>query len=125
MPGSLLLLALAGHRTDLVYVGFLNRFVDAMHAGPLYLTLLAVIGIYGYSLVRGLRGAGTALAVAVALLSFITPYSMDLDSVTYQKAWPLIAVGGVQVAIGCERRDARRVTLGAACCAAPWRWERI
>jgi hypothetical protein len=118
MPGVLLLLAMC-NRAEPVYATFLNRFVDAMHAGPLYLTLLAAIGIYGYALIRRLRGAGMGLAIAVALLSFVTPYSMDLDSVPYQRAWPLIAVGGVQVAIGCERRDSRRVTLGAAFALAP------
>ena len=125
MPGFLLMLAMAGHRAEPVYATFLNRFVDTMHAGPLYLTLLATIGIYGYSMVRRLHGAGMGLAVAVALLSFITPYSIDLDSVAYQRAWPLIAVGGVQVAIGCERRDARRVTLGAAFALAPCFWSEL
>lgn len=118
-PALLLLLVLAGHHADATYATFLNRFIDTVHAGPLYLTLLAAVGIYGYALVRGVHGAGNGLAGAVILLAFVTPYSLDLDSVPYQKAWPLVAVGGVQVAIGCERRDARRVTFGAACALAP------
>ena len=111
LPGLLLLLSMAGHRTDAIYGSFMNRFVDTMHATPLYMTLLAGIGLYGYSLARGLPGAGNALAGAGALLAFVTQFSMDLDSVGYQRAWPLIAVGAVQVAIGCERRDSVRTTL--------------
>ncbi|MES1212948.1 MAG: hypothetical protein ABUL64_00035, partial [Singulisphaera sp.] len=90
-----------------------------LHATPLYLTLLAAIGLYGYSLVRRLPGAGNLLAVSVALLAFVSPNAMDLGDVAYQRAWPLIAVGAVQVAIGCERRDSRRTTFGAACALLP------
>ena len=120
LPGLLLLLSMTGHRPDAIYGAFMNRFIDTMHATPLYLTLLAGIGLYGYSLARGLPGAGNGLAGAVALLAFVTQYSLDFDSVGYQRAWPLIAVGAVQVAIGCQRRDSRRTTLGAFCALAPW-----
>ncbi|HEY4311852.1 MAG TPA: hypothetical protein VGN12_20560 [Pirellulales bacterium] len=119
LPGLLLVLAMLGHRSDPVYSRFLHRFIDALHSTPLHLTLLAVVGLYAYALVRRLPGAGNALAGAVSLLAFVAPQTMDLDGMTYQYAWPLIAVGGVQAAIGCERRDSLRTSLGAACAIAP------
>ena len=57
---------MTGHRSDPIYGEFMNRFIDTMHATPLYVTLLAGIALYGYALGRGLPGTGNALAAAVA-----------------------------------------------------------
>jgi hypothetical protein len=60
-PPLLLILASVGHRHEAVYEGFLTQFTTFFGGTPLYLTLLASVGFYGYAALKrsrdGDRGA--------------------------------------------------------------------
>ncbi len=114
MPVVLLALSVCGHRVDVVYLKFLNRFQETMPGSPLYVTLLIAIGLYAYAWSRSIRGAGDALTLALALLAFITPSSRGLDDWEYYRAWPLVVVGLIQYGTGLSERRSWRVLLGAA-----------
>jgi hypothetical protein len=119
LPLAMVALAMAGHRAEPVYSDFLNRFTETMHGSPLDVTLLAVVALYGYSIARGLRGAENFFIPALASLAFVSKYSFDLDSISYVRAWPLIAAGVMQFALGVAQRSSARAISGAACLLAP------
>jgi hypothetical protein len=51
LPG-VLILAMAGHRDGLDFQGFLSMFSQGLGGFPLYLSLIAVCGLYGYAAIR-------------------------------------------------------------------------
>ncbi len=119
MPILLIVLSMAGHRTDAVYRNFLEHFLDTLHGTPLYLTLCAAIALYAYAALRGVRGAGNAGSLALAALAVVTPVSFDLDDLMYYRSWPLVVAGLLQVVAGLWQRQSLTTMLGVACALAP------
>jgi len=119
LPILLLLLSVAGHRTDAVYRNFLEHYLDTLHGTPLYLTLWGAIALYAYAAARGVRGAGNAFTIALAALAVVTPVSFALDDWMYYRSWPLVVAGLLQVGAGFWQRKSVPTMLGAACALSP------
>jgi hypothetical protein len=117
LPAILVLLTLFGHRADPMYIWFLGRFTDRLGGSPLYLTLLASAGFYGYAAFRRVPAALDALTAAFIALGFVSPQTLDLDSLVTLRAWPILCAAAVQTALGLYRRSAWRCLIGTACAA--------
>ncbi|HEY4311853.1 MAG TPA: hypothetical protein VGN12_20565 [Pirellulales bacterium] len=119
LPLAMVVLAMAGHRAEPVYTNFVDRFTETMHGSPLDVTLLVVVALYGYSITRGMRGAENFFIPSLAAVSFVSKYSFDLDSISYDRAWPMIVAGAIQFALGMTQRSSARASSGAACALVP------
>jgi hypothetical protein len=117
VPPILLVLAMVGHRPEVVYQGFLAQFVARLGGTPLYLTLLATAGFYAYAALRRVGPAVEALTAAMAALAVVGPSTLDLGELTAPRAWPLLAVAALQLGLGLWRRDSWRCLVGVGCLA--------
>jgi hypothetical protein len=86
LPG-VLILAMAGHRDDLVFQGFLSTFSQGLGGSPLYLSLIAVCGLYAYAAKRRVPLALGGLASALFALAFVGPDTFDLGGLVSPPGW--------------------------------------
>jgi hypothetical protein len=86
LPG-VLILAMAGHRSDLVFQGYLSTFSQGLGGSPLYLSLIAVCGLHGYAAVRRVPLARVGLASALFALAFVGPGTFDLGGLVVPPGW--------------------------------------
>ena len=86
MPAILAVLASLGHRSEVVYLAFLDEFAEKMGGTPLYVTLVASLGFFAYAWWR--RVAMASLAVSVVLLSLVSvgPATRDLSGLDFATA---------------------------------------
>jgi hypothetical protein len=98
LPG-VLILAMAGHREDLVFQGFLSMFSKGLGGSPLYLSLIAVCGLYAYAACRGVPLARGGLALSLVALAFVGPGTFDLGGLVAPPGWQAY-------------RDLRRLMVG-------------
>ncbi len=117
LPAGLVFLTVVGHRADPMYQWFLGRFSDRLGATPVYLSLLASAGFYGYAALRRAPAALDALTAALGALAFVSPHSLDLHSFVALQEWPIMTAAVVQAAVGLHRRSAWRCLIGTACAA--------
>jgi hypothetical protein len=113
-PIGLVVLALAGHRTGPIYQGFLQTFTAELGADPLYLTLLAVAGLYAYAALRRVSLATEALTAVLLALAVVGPDTLQSGELVGPQPLPLFAAGVLQLALGLKRRSSWRSLLGAA-----------
>ncbi len=113
LPVILVLLTMAGQRTEPLYQWFLERFRARLGGTPLFLTLAASAGFYTYAAFRRAPRGLDALSGAMVVLAFVTPDTLDLDGLVPPQALPVLAAALVQTALGLGRRDAWRCLIGA------------
>jgi len=118
LPAVLVLLTVVGHRADPMYQWFLGRFIDRLGGTPFYLTLLASAGFYGYAALRRVPAALDALTAVLVAMAFVSPHTLDLDTLVAPRALPILAAAAVQTAVGLRRRSAWRCLIGTACAVA-------
>ncbi len=116
-PPVLLILATVGHRHEAVYEGFLTRFTTHLGGTPLYLTLLASVGFYGYAALKRVGMATEALAVSLAALAVVGPGTLDLGGLVSPRPMPILVVAALQLGLGLRRRESWRFLVGAFCLA--------
>jgi hypothetical protein len=114
LPAVLVLLTVVGHRADPMYQWFLGRFIVRLGGTPFFLTLLASVGFYGYAALRRAPAALDALTAVLVALAFVSPHTLDLDSLVSPGAWPIMTAAVVQSSLGLRRRSAWRCLLGTA-----------
>jgi hypothetical protein len=114
LPG-ILILTVIGHRSDPVYRGFLALFQETLGGTPLFLGLIALIGLYGYAGVRRLPHATGGLAGTLIALSVVGPGTLDLDGLIAPQPLPLVAVAALELGLGIKRRQSWHVLVGAGC----------
>ncbi len=114
LPG-LLILAAIGHRSEPIYQTFLTLFTERLGGSPLFLTLLAIIAVYGISTVRRVPHALSALTLSLLALTFVGPGTQDLDGLVAPRAFPILAVAALQTALAVRRRESWRFAAGAIC----------
>jgi hypothetical protein len=114
VPLGLVALALAGHRPDPVYQGFLEAFTARLGGDPLYLTLLASACFYAYAAVRRVRLATEALTAALVVLAFVAPDTLARGILVVPRPAPLLAAAALQLGLGFWRRNPWRCLLGSA-----------
>lgn len=115
LPVLGLALAAVGHRPEAFYQNFLGLFIARTGGTPLYLASLAAVGFAGYATLRRAPQAIEILAALLAALAFIAPDSLSFADLGRPRALPILAVGGLQLALGWRRREALRSLIGAAC----------
>jgi hypothetical protein len=98
LPG-VLILAMAGHRDDVVFQGFLSTFRKGLGGSPLYLSLIAVCGLYAYASCRQVPLALGGLASSLVALAFVGPGTFDLGGLVAPPGWQAY-------------RDLRRLMVG-------------
>ncbi len=112
-PLGLAVLAMLGHRDDPVYQEFLTAFTQRLGATPVYLTLLAAAGFYGYAALRRAPGAFGHLTASLAALAFVGPSTVAFGDLTAPQLPPLLAAAALQLTLGIVRRHAWHSLLGA------------
>jgi hypothetical protein len=115
LPALLVCLTLMGHRADPMYQWFLRRFTDRLGGTPFYLALLSSAAFYGYAALRRVPRALDALTAVLVALAFVSPHTLDLDSLVSPQVLPILTIALVQSAIGLNCRSAWRCLLAAAC----------
>ena len=118
VPAVLVLLTVVGHRADPMYQWFLGRFIARLGGTPLYLTLLASAAFYGYAALRRVPMAFDALTAVLVALAFVSPHTLDLDTLVPPRALPILAAAAVQTAVGAASSGVR----GAAWSGQPSWW---
>jgi hypothetical protein len=86
LPG-VLILAMARHPSDLVYQSFLRTFRQGLGGSPLYLSLIAVCGLYSYAACRRVPLARGGLALSLLALAFVGPDTFDLGGLVAPPGW--------------------------------------
>jgi hypothetical protein len=114
LPGAVML-AVVGHRTDPVFRGFLTLFTEGLGGSPLYLSLLAVAGLYGYAAARQVPMASLGLRASLLALAFVGPGTVDLTGLVSAQPLPLLALAALEIESSIRRRQSWRCVLGAAC----------
>ncbi len=111
-PLGMVAIALAGHRADPVYLGFLKQFTSTLGGTPAYLTLICLVVFYALSAFRKIPLAFEGLALAVAGLTFIGPMTFRVSDFTAARPWPLAAAALVVL---IHARAARPSALWVGC----------
>ncbi|WP_165229736.1 hypothetical protein [Aquisphaera insulae] len=114
LPG-VLVLAVLGHRTDPVFRGFLGLFREGLGGSPLYLSLVAVTGLYGHAAVRRVPLGLAGLASSLIALSVIGPDTFDLNGLVAPRPFPLLAAAILEIGLAARRRESWRGLVGSAC----------
>lgn len=98
------------------YSHFAYEFVEAA-GSPVFLALMGLLVFYGYAWLRGLRRAETGFVAMLLLAVFVGPASFGVrtfePSFADAQAWPLIALGLLEIGLGIHRRNSREVLVGA------------
>jgi hypothetical protein len=115
VPPILIILAAVGHRADDVYLDFLELFRARLGGTPLYLALVGAAGFYAYAALRRVPGAIGGLSAALAILAVVGPNTLDLHQLEPPRAWPMVLLAALQLALGLHRRDAWRCLAAAGC----------
>jgi hypothetical protein len=111
-PAVLVILATVGHRDDRVYRAFLDAFGERLGGSPLYLTLWAATGYYGYAAMRRAPRAVDALAATLVALAWVGPDTFDLRGLDWRDPVPLLAAAALQLGLGLWRYRAWRCLVG-------------
>lgn len=114
MPVGLIALARFGHSLDPVYREFLSLFADRLGGDPLYLTLLACAGFYGYAAIRRVPLALEALGMMLTALAFVGPQSLDRGFLAAPALLPLSLAALLLLVLGLYRSSSWRCLIGAA-----------
>jgi hypothetical protein len=117
-PAGLVALTLIGHRDDPFYRQFLAAFSTRLGGSPLYLTLAALAGFYGYAALRRVPRALDGMTAVLLALAVVGPDTRGLDELRSVRPGPLLAAAALQLALGTWRRDSLRALLGAGVAAA-------
>lgn len=112
VPPVLAVLASVGHSADPTYNEFLGHFQRRLGGTPLFLTVLAAAGFYGYAMIRKAPFAVEGLSAAVAALAVVGAKDLR-PSVTDFDPTPLLVVTGAQLLMGLWRRDPWRCLAAA------------
>lgn len=114
VPLGLIALTLLGHRrADPLYREFLDLFTARLGADPLYLTLIAVAGFYGYASLRQVHRAAEGLTAALIALALVRPDTLVRNETPAPWLVPLLALVVVQLWLGFWRRSSWRCLLAA------------
>ena len=114
LPAILVVLTVVGHRSDPMYQWFLGRFMLRLGGTPFYLALLASAAFYGYAALKRVPMALDFLTAVLVSLAFVSPHTLDLDTLVAPRALPMLAAAVVQTALGLHRRSAWRSMLGTS-----------
>ncbi len=95
---------------------FVYDFVQDV-ASPVFLTLLGLLSLYGYAVLRGVRRAELGLVACLLLAVAIEPGSFGIReyrlSFERLQSWPLLAIGVVELLIGVIQRRSQPTLIGA------------
>ena len=115
IPPALLVMAMAGHRTDSVYTRFLGIFHETLGVAPPLATLIMAVAYYAYAASRSAPAAqGLALASLVAM-GVVGPSTLGPGSLVAPPAWPFALVACYQGWLAFRRRESWRAALAVAC----------
>jgi len=112
-PLGLVVLCLVDPPANVVAQRFHSLLMRDLGGSPFFLSLLAALGFYGYAALRRISIAGDFLSVALSALAFVAPGSLGLDDLSNLRLWPLVALGGLQIAMGGRKSESWRSALGA------------
>ncbi len=115
IPPGLLVLAMAGHRTDPVYERFLDLFQQGLGVAPPAATLLLAVGFYGYAVACSVPLARGLMMAALAGLAVVGPATLDPASLVAPRAWPLLPVALIQGWLAIRQQESWRGLVAAAC----------
>jgi hypothetical protein len=118
LPLALVVLGLIGHRHDLIYGRFLERFVTRLGGLPAFVTLVAASAFYVYAAIRRAPLATEAITAALVGFAVIGPGTLSWGDWTAVQAGPLFAAGALQLALGIWRQSSWRLIVGSVASAA-------
>jgi hypothetical protein len=101
-------LSLLGHRHDPIYSEFLDLFSARLGGHPIYLTVAASAGFYGYAALRRVPWATEALTAALVVLAAVGPRTAEPGEAGPVLWVPLIVAFTLQLLLGFWRRAAWR-----------------
>ncbi len=111
-PAGLVALAMIGHRPDPIYQGFLATVSARLGGDPLFLTLLASAGFYGYAAARRMPLATEALTAVLAALAVVGPDTLSRGNLVAPQPAPILAAAALQLGLGAWRGNAWRCLFG-------------
>ena len=114
IPGALLL-AMADHRPNPVFQGFLRQFIETLGGSPFFFGLIAVAGLYGYASIRRVPMALGGLTAALLGLVVVGPDTLNLGNLVAPRPLPLLAVAVLELALAVRRRESWRALIAAIC----------
>jgi hypothetical protein len=114
LPG-VLVLAVVGHRPDPVFRGFLDLFTQGFGGSPLFLSLIAVAGVYSYASARRVPLALGGLRFSLCALAVVGPGTLNLKGLVAPQPLPLLAVAALEIGLALRRCESWRSLIGAAC----------
>ncbi|QEH31924.1 hypothetical protein OJF2_03910 [Aquisphaera giovannonii] len=114
LPG-VLVLAMAGHRPDPVFRGFLDLFRKGLGGSPLYLSLVAVTGLYAHAASRRVPLGLAGLTSSLLALAVVGPDTYHLNGLVAPRPFPLLAVAILELGLAVRRRESWRSVVGSAC----------
>lgn len=100
---------------DPVHTEFLRTFAHMLHGSPLYWTLALAAAFYALAALRRVRLAFDAMCLSLIALAVIGPETYRVSGPWTFSAWPLLAVGVLQLPRAWRWYDSRRALI-AACC---------
>jgi len=113
LPIVLVGMAMVGHRGELIYKIFLDKFVERMGADPIYCTIVACAVFYLYAAVRRVSWAVEAMTLTLAVLAFAHPRFQDFGMVADPQPAPMIVASILLLGLGVLRRGSWRCLSGA------------
>ncbi len=112
VPAGLVILCMVDAPSNVVAERFHGLFVSRLGGSPLFLTLLAAVGFYGYAVIRRVESAVDALGLALLALAFLEPKAASFG-VTTPRPLPLMMLGALQIAIAVRSSSSYRALIGA------------
>jgi hypothetical protein len=98
------------------YTRFTYEFVETA-GSPVFLALIGLLAFYGYAWLRGSRRAETGFVAMLLLAVFVGPNSFGVrtfsPSVEDAQAWPLVALGILEICLSIARQNSRQALVGA------------
>jgi hypothetical protein len=102
--------------THYTYSRFAYDFFETA-GSPVFIALMGLLVFYGYAWVRGSRRAETGFLAMLLLAVFIGPNSFGARTFSLSmedaQAWPLAALGALQLCLCFVRRNSRQALVGA------------
>ncbi len=112
-PFGLVLIALMGHRYEVVYQHFLTLFLSSLGASPAFLTLIAATTFLIYAAYRGAPLAWELIALSMVALSVVAPKTVEVFDIVSPRWPPLAAASLVLGTLAWQRDEIVRAFLAA------------
>jgi hypothetical protein len=112
-PSVLIGLTMIGHRSETIYVEFLDMFTKQLHADPVYCSLVLAAAYYAYASLRRAPWAIEGLTTTFLALTCLDTKVLMGDAILSPKAAPLMIVSTLFLGAGVWRQKCWLCLVGS------------